>query len=191
MTRTSIRTLSALSLLTALAAFGTAAQAEQVQARVITSSPVTNSNGNIRYNVVYEYAGRQYNTTVANPPGASIWVDSTAYGLATPSPVAPQPQIATAPVDAPQQMQQMQPMPQQSWQNVVPEPGVVVSGGGAPVYAQPAQVYTPPPAVYAPAPVYVQPAPVYYSAPAYYPQPAYAFPPIGISLGFGYSRGWR
>lgn len=184
MTRTSIRTLSALSLLTALATFGSAAQAEQVQARVITSSPVTNSNGNIRYNVVYEYAGRQYNTTVANPPGASIWVDSTAYGLATPSPVAPQPQIAAAPVDAPQQM------PQQSWQNVVPEPGVVVSGGGAPVYGQPAQVYTPAPAVYAPAPVYVQPAPVYYGAPAYYPAPAYAYPPIGISLGFGYSRGW-
>jgi hypothetical protein len=38
----------------------------------------------------------------------------------------------------------------------------------------------------------VQPAPVYY-APAYYPGYAvapYAYPPIGISLGFGYSRGW-
>ena len=60
----------------------------------------------------------------------------------------------------------------------MPEPGVVVSGTQpAPVYAQPAY----PAAVY-PAPVYVQPA---YA----YPQP-YVYPPVGISLNLGYSRGW-
>ena len=190
MNTTTIRTVSTLSLLAALAGYGTLAQAEQVQARVISSSPVTESNGSIRYNVTYEYAGRQYNTRVSNPPGASIWVDSSAYGIATPSPVAPQSQPsqwAAGPVDAPPQDQQQQ-QQQQAWSNVVPEPGVVVSGRGAPspapIYAQPAQMY-------APAPVYVQPAPpVYYAAPAYYPAPAYAYPPIGISLGFGYSRGW-
>ncbi len=48
----------------------------------------------------------------------------------------------------------------------------------APVYAQP--VYTQP--VYT-QPVYVQPAYPYAYAPAY-------FPPIGLSLNLGYSRGW-
>lgn len=191
MSTTTLRTVSALSLLAALAGYGTLAQAEQVQARVISTSPVTESNGSIRYNVTYEYAGRQYNTRVGNPPGASIWVDSSAYGVATPSPVAaqsPSSQWAAGPVDAqPQGQQQQEQQQQQAWNNVVPEPGMVVSGRGtpapAPLYAQPAQMY-------APAPVYVQPAPVYYGAPAYYPAPAYAYPPIGISLGFGYSRGW-
>jgi hypothetical protein len=86
------------------------------------------------------------------------------------------------------------------WQNVVPEPGVVVSGDGTPAApvgypGYPHAVY---PAAY-PAPVY--PAPVYV-APAYgyYPQP-YVYPPIGLSLNLGYSyyhggggygwRGWR
>jgi hypothetical protein len=77
------------------------------------------------------------------------------------------------------------PAPQapQSWDHVVPEQGMVVSGTGAPavgpVYAPPAPVYM------APAPY----APYYYPAPAYY-APAYAWPPIGISLGFGYYHGW-
>lgn len=63
----------------------------------------------------------------------------------------------------------------------------------APQEAQPAQPQT----YFQPAPVqqpvYVQPvisAPVY---PAYYPQPSYYapyYPPIGLSLNFGYSRGY-
>ena len=147
--------------------------AEQVQARVISSSPVTQPNGSVSYHVTYEYAGRQYTTQTSTPPGASIWVDASSYGITSPAPPEQQQQPYA---------QSQAPAPQ-SWDNVVPEQGVVVSGGGAvapaPVYAQPA-------------PVYVQPAaPVYYPAPAYYPPPAYAYPPIGISLGFGYSRGWR
>ena len=55
---------------------------------------------------------------------------------------------------------------------------------------QPQSYY--PPAQVKPQPVYVQPvaAPVYY--PAYAPSPYYApyYPPIGLSLNFGYSRGF-
>ena len=169
-----VRRAAAFSLLAILAGGATLAQAEQVQARVISTSPMTESNGGITYNVTYEYAGRQYTTRTATPPGASIFIDVGQYGVATTSPVAPQAQYAQGPDNN----------SPQNWDNVVPEQGIVVSGRGspAPVYAQPA-------------PVYVQPAPVYYPAPAYYP-PAYAYPapyvypPIGISLGFGYSRGY-
>jgi Spx/MgsR family transcriptional regulator len=84
-----------------------------------------------------------------------------------------------------QQQQQYQPQYQQQqypqaggspWDNVVPEPGVVVGAGGPPPVYQPAPVYA--------APVYVQPA---YTYP--YAQP-YVYPPVGISLNLGYSRGW-
>ncbi|WP_431273487.1 hypothetical protein ACQ858_15015 [Variovorax ureilyticus] len=172
MNTNTLRRISAISVLAAvLGASATVAHAEQVQARVISSSPVTESNGSVRYHVTYEYAGRQYTTQTSTPPGPSIWVDANSYGIT--SPVPPQQQYAQPQAPAPQ-----------SWDNVVPEQGVVVSGGGA---VAPAPVYG-----YGPAPVYVQPAaPVYYPAPAYYPPPAYAWPPIGISLGFGYSRGWH
>ena len=179
MNTNTIRKISALSVLTAALAGGaTMAQAEQVLARVISTSPVTESNGHISYNVTYEYAGHQYTTRAATPPGASISVDVGGYGVTT-SPVEPQSQIAQVPAP-------------QSWDHVVPEQGLVVSGGGAPApapaYAQQAPLYG------QPAPVYMQPPPVYYPAPAYYGPayygPAYAYPPIGISLGFGYSRGW-
>jgi uncharacterized protein YcfJ len=51
-----------------------------------------------------------------------------------------------------------------------------------PVYTQPAYVQQP--VTYIEQPVYVQPA--------YYPRPYYApyYPPIGLSLNFGYSRGY-
>ncbi|MBB3179077.1 hypothetical protein [Variovorax sp. Sphag1AA] len=171
-----IRRISVISALAAtLAGAATMANAEQVQARVISSSPMTQPNGATSYQVTYEYAGRQYTTQTNTPPGASIWVDANSYGIT--SPVPPQQQQY-----AQQQYAQPQAPAPQSWDNVVPEQGVVVSGGGA----------VAPAPVYGPAPVYVQPAaPVYYPAPAYYPPPVYAYPPIGISLGFGYSRGWR
>jgi len=177
-----VRRVAALSVLAALVGGATLAQAEQVMARVISSSPVTDSRGNPSYSVTYEYAGRQYTTQTATPPGQSISIDVGSYGVATTSPVAPQSQFAQGPDNYNQQPAYGQQQQQPDWSNVVPERGLVVSGGGAPapVYAQPA-------------PVYVQPAPVYYPAPAYYPGPAYAYPaypPIGISLGFGYSRGW-
>ncbi|GAA4348832.1 hypothetical protein GCM10023165_35040 [Variovorax defluvii] len=170
--------LTALSLLVAaLAGAATMAQAEQVWARVVSVTPSHEATGTTRYNVTYEYGGRRYTTVTDTRPGASIPIEVGDYGVATTSPVAPQPPIAAAPLD------QQQPP---DWNTVTPEPGIVVSGGGAPAYGAYGQ----------PAPVYVQPAPpVYYPAPvyagpAYYPAP-YVYPPIGLSLNLGYSRGWR
>ncbi|CAN7314792.1 hypothetical protein LJR084_001783 [Variovorax sp. LjRoot84] len=173
-TQKTIRNLTALSLLAALAGTASLAQAEQVWARVISATPSHEATGTTRYNVTYEYGGRHYTTVTDTRPGASIPIEVGGYGVATTSPVAPQPQLAPSPVDS----------GQPDWNNVVPEPGVVVSGGGAPapVYSQPVPVYA------QPAPVYYAPAPVYV-APAYYPQP-YIYPPVGISLNLGYSRGW-
>ena len=171
-TQKTLRNITALSLLVALAGTASLAQAEQVWARVISATPSQDSTGSSRYNVTYEYGGRHYTTVTDTRPGASIPIEVGGYGVATTSPVAPQPQLAQRPVDN----------GQPDWNNVAPEPGVVVSGGGAPVYGQPVPVYT------QPAPVYYAPAPVYVG-PAYYPQP-YFYPPIGLSLNLGYSRGW-
>jgi hypothetical protein len=156
-------------------------QVQVVQARVISATPIRETTGSdVNYNVTYEYNGRQYTTRMNSRPGATIPIQASAYGVTT-SPVAPQSQVQTYPVEAsataPQYQQQQYPQAGGSpWDNVVPEPGVVVGAGGpAPVY-QPAPVYA--------APVYVQPA---YTYP--YAQP-YAYPPVGISLNLGYSRGW-
>ncbi len=173
-TRNTIRNLTALSLLAALAAILTIAHAEQVWARVVSVTPVQETTGITRYNVTYEHAGRQYTTRTDTRPGASIPVEVGAYGVAQSMPVAPQPQFSQRPID---------PEDQPEWNDVTPEPGVVISGRGpAPMYGQPVPVYTQPAPLYYPAPVYVQPG---YA----YPQP-YIYPPVGISLGIGYSRGW-
>lgn len=188
-----VRKITTVALLSLLAGGASVAQAQQVQARVVTTSPVTLPNGGIAYNVTYEYAGKQYNTRTSTPPGASIMVNATDYG-ATTSPVAPQSQLYTNDPQQPQPYGQgyaqggdpQQQQPPQGWANVVPEPGMVVGTGGGDM----------------PPPGYVQAAPVAYAAPVVYPAPAvypayypgyvapYAYPPIGISLGFGYSRGW-
>lgn len=185
------RTLAGLSVAGALAGGAGLVHAQQsqyVQARVISATPIRETTGSeVNYNVTYEYNGRQYTTRTATRPGSTIAVQASAYGVTT-SPVAPQSQMQAYPVEAdngqyqPQYQQQYQPQyqqPQQAggspWDNVVPEPGVVVSSAPAPVY-QPAPVYA--------TPVYVQPA---YSYPYAYP---YAYPPVGISLNLGYSRGW-
>ncbi|VWX62547.1 PXPV repeat-containing protein [Burkholderiales bacterium 8X] len=170
------RPLLALSIAAALAAFASGASAEQAWARVISATPVNESTGNIQYNVVYEYGGRQYTTRTDSRPGASIAIDVGSYGVATSSPVPPQPAVQGRPM-----VQGMQ-GGQQDWDNVAAEPGVVVSSGPAPVYRQPVPVYS------TPAPVYY--APPYYAAPVYgYPAP-YVYPPVGLSLNLGYSRGW-
>lgn len=183
------RTLAGLSVAGLLATGASVVQAQQVvQARVISATPIRETTGSdVSYNVTYEYNGRQYTTRTNSRPGATIPVEVGAYGVTT-SPVAPQPQLQPYPVEAnnsgqqQQYQQQYQQQPQYAqpggspWDNVVPEPGVVVSNAPAPVYVQPAPVYAPP--------VYVQPA---YTYPYAYP---YAYPPVGISLNLGYSRGW-
>lgn len=184
MNRQVFRTLTGLSvagLLTAGAAG--VAQAQEAWARVISATPVYETTGSSpSYNVTYEYNGRQYTTRMNSRPGATIPIQASAYGVTT-APVAPQPQLQPYPVESSsnsQQQYQYQQQPPQyaqpggsAWDSVVPEPGVVVSNA-PPVYAQPAPVYA--------APVYVQPTYVY-------PQP-YVYPPVGISLNLGYSRGW-
>lgn len=105
-------------------------------------------NRTTHYNVVYEYADKQYTIQMPSDPGPYVRLQVTPVG-AMPS----QPQATTV------------------------QPGFVQQQ----VYSQP--VYAQP--VYA-QPVYVQPAVVAY--PGYYSRPYY--PPVGVSLNFGYSRGY-
>jgi len=112
-------------------------------------------NRTTHYNVVYEYADKQYTIQMPNDPGPYVRLQVTPVGaLPSPAQASVQPGFA--------QPVQAQPV------------------YGQPVYSQP--VYTQP--VYS-QPVYVQPAPVVY--PGYYSRPYY--PPVGVSLNFGYSRG--
>lgn len=177
----SIRDLAAFTVLAALgsaASFAQAQPASQVeQARVISSKQLADGG----YNVTYEYAGRRYTTRTDSAPGRTMQVQVSAMGVTT-NPVL------SSQID-PVENGQRRGDPA-AWQNVIPEPGVVVSGnGGAPTYptAYPAPVYAQPgyATSYAapyPAPIYVQPG---YG----YAQPYYAAP-IGLSLNLGYSRGW-
>lgn len=164
------RAVLGLALVALLGAAAGAAQAQEQQwGRVISSTPLRESTGQTAYSVTYEYDGRQYTTRMDSPPGPTIPLQPSLYGVTT-SPVQEQPRIVDngaavrpAPGGAP-------------WDNVTPEPGMVVGAGTPPpvVYGAP---------VYAPQPVYVQPA---YG----YAAPYYVGPPIGLSFGIGYSRGW-
>jgi hypothetical protein len=154
---------AALTLFATLGAMGNLAlaQAHQEQARVVSSTPAPDGG----FNVTYEYAGKRYTTRTDAPPGRTLPIQISALGVTT----LPVYQSNFSPDPAPGGPK--------SWADVVPEPGVVVSGGGQePVYAPQPQYMEP---AYA-APVYVQPA---------YPYPYYAAP-LGISLNLGYARGW-
>jgi len=178
-----IRAAAVLSLVV-VAATGSAAfaQPQQAEGRVISSNPLRMADGSTAYAVTYEYNGTRYSTRTASPPGATIALQVDSMGVTT---------VESGGGYAPENRNVANNgAPAASgnpWQNVTPEPGVVVSGGGgAPVGA---------PVYMAPAPVYVQPAPVYV-APAY-PYPyyggygyGYGYPPVGVSLNFGYARGW-
>ncbi|HYW58113.1 MAG TPA: hypothetical protein VE934_14230 [Polaromonas sp.] len=113
-------------------------------------------NRTSHYNVVYEYASKQYTVQMLNDPGHYVRLQVTPVGAVP----APQPNVQQGYVQPyqPQVQQMQQAYPQQ------------------PVYVQPAQVQ----------PVYVQQAPVVVY-PGYYSRPYY--PPIGMSINFGYSRG--
>ncbi|HXD39705.1 MAG TPA: glycine zipper 2TM domain-containing protein [Ramlibacter sp.] len=116
-------------------------------------------NRTIGYNVVYEYAGRQYTAQMANDPGPSVPLQVSPMGAGA----APQMADNSA--------------------------GVVM----APPVGQPQQpigqvMAAPPPQAVYPAAYPVYPAyPAYPVYPAYYGAPYY--PPVGISLGFGFSSG--
>lgn len=157
-----VATIGALASISGLAE----AQQHQEEARVVSTSQASDGS----YNVVYEYAGKRYNTRTETAPGRTLPIQISAIG------------VTTAPVYQSSLTPNQGALPGsgngngQPWDNVVPEPGVVVSGNDqAQVYAQPQ---------------YVQPV---YAAPVYV-QPGYAYPyyasPVGISLNLGYSRGW-
>ena len=146
--------------------------AQQVQNVQQCSTQTYYENRPSHYNVVYEYQGQQYNAQMANDPGLYVRLQvSPVGGVNTPPAQTGQPQALQQPQD---------PMP-------VEQGYVVQSSAQQPVYGQP---------VYGQAfytqPVYVQPPLVYQSAPAYYGRPYYgpSFAPIGLSLNFGYSRGY-
>ena len=113
------------------------------------------------YNVVYEYQGVQYNTQMANDPGQYVRLQITPVGAIG---AAPQQGFAQSQDQYVQPQNYIQPAPVQQIQ-------------------QYQQVYTQPQVIY-------QSAPVYYSQP-YYVRPYYSpyyYP--GVSLNFGYSRGY-
>ena len=140
--------------------------AQQVQNVQQCSTQTYYENRPLHYNVVYEYQGQQYNAQMVNDPGLYVRLQvSPVGGVNTPPAQTGQPQAL---------QQQQDPMPV--------EQGYVVQSSTQPVYGQP--FYT--------QPVYVQPPLVYQNAPAYYGRPYYgpSFAPIGLSLNFGYSRGY-
>ncbi len=118
------------------------------------------------YNVVYEYQGTQYNVQMPNDPGQYVRLQVTPVGAINSAPQAgfpAQPQTYT--------------YPQQPQTYLQPDPS-------QPAYIQQSSTYLQPAPVYA-APVYI--------APAYYPRPYYSpyyAAPVGLSLNFGYSRGY-
>jgi hypothetical protein len=140
--------------------------ATQAQARVTSVNQVSQSDGSVAYDVTYEFDGRPYQMRTPVYPGATVPVEVNAYGVAT---------LPASPMDAASPQADDR---RQAWNQVVPEPGVVVSAGAraAPPVYYPAPAYA--------APVYVQPGYGYgYAAP-------YFYPPVGVSLNLGYSRGW-
>ena len=145
--------------------------AQQVQNVQQCSTQTYYENRPSHYNVVYEYQGQQYNAQMASDPGLYVRLQVSPVGAVNASP---------AQSGQPQAYQQQEQMP-------VEQGYVVQSSTQQPLYGQP--VYGQP--VYG-QPVYVQPPVVYQSAPAYYGRPYYgpSFAPIGLSLNFGYSRGF-
>jgi len=139
---------------------------QQVQNVQQCGTQVTYENRTSHYNVVYAYADKQYTVQMVSDPGPYVRLQATPVG-AMPS----QPQAAVQPGFA-------QPYPQ--------------TGYAQPVYPQ--QVYPQQPVyiqqpIYSQQPVYVQPAVIapVLTYPGYYSRPYY--PPVGVSLNFGYSRG--
>jgi uncharacterized protein YcfJ len=139
----------------------------QPQAVQQCSTQMFYENRTTGYNVVYEYAGKQFNVQLPYDPGQTIRLQLTPVGagsaapgsaVGTAVPPAAQPVIVAPPVaPAGPTVQTDQPA----------QPGQAVAHVVATPVAYPAY-----PAYYGP----------------YYRAPFYA--PIGLSLGFGFSSGW-
>ena len=141
-------------------------------------------NRTTSYNVVYEYAGKQYSVQMPNDPGPYVRLQITPLG-------------ATQYQQSPQFQGTQPPQPQAALpgnttyvqQDSVPQ---VLANAAPPVQTYqvaPQPVYVAAaPAVY---PVVYQQAtyPAYPAYPAYYARPYY--PPIGINLNLGWSNGYQ
>lgn len=117
-------------------------------------------NATVGYNVVYEYGGKQYAVQMPNDPGPTVQLQVTAVGA----------QGTQPPTDSTQLPTPSQPM-------TYVQPSTLPAVTSSTTYVMPSY----PPSYstyYAPAPVY----PSYYGS-GYYP-------PVGISLGFGYRSGY-
>ena len=121
-------------------------------------------NRTVGYNVVYEYAGRQYTTQTRSDPGRTLSVQVQPAGQA----YSTQPDPYAYPYSAPQ--------------GAIAQPGVVTSTYGN-AYGQPAY-----------SPAYSAPAPVYLSPPVTveldYGQ-RWGRPYYGHGNGHGHPRHWR
>lgn len=113
----------------------------QVQNVQQCSTQTVYENRTTAYNVVYEYAGKQYSVQMPQDPGPYVRLQVTPVGGSVAAPPPP----VQAPV---------------STTTVIQQPTT---------YVQPAVVY---------------PAPVVYPA-------SYYYPPVGVSLNFGYYRGFH
>lgn len=123
------------------------------------------------FNVVYEYQGTQYTAQMANDPGSYVRLQVTPVGA-----------VAAASQQGDQNQQQGYYQQAPAQQPVYVQPAVVVSPGYPAYYPRPAYG----PSYYGSS--YYGPS---YAAPSYY-APSYApyYAPIGLSLNFGYSRGF-
>ncbi|TWO72971.1 glycine zipper 2TM domain-containing protein [Caenimonas sedimenti] len=136
----------------------------QAYAQPQCTTQVTYENRTVGYNVTYEYGGRQHTVQMPYDPGPTI-------------------RLRVSPMVQNDEPQELMPQAGAPHGPVVVAPGiqhgvqVVPQVQAAPVIVQQPQVVVP-----AGYPVY----------PAAYPVPVYRpyYPPVGISLNLGYSRGW-
>lgn len=141
--------------------------ANQVQTVPNCTTQTSHENRTVAYNVVYEYAGKEFSVQMPYDPGPTVRVQVTPTAMNE-----AQPSAATSTVEAGEP------------RSAVPGTAVGVIVGqptGTPVYPAAYPAY---PAAY---PAYPAAYPAY---PYYYPRP-YFYPPIGLSLGFGFSGGHR
>jgi len=121
-------------------------------------------NRTVAYNVTYEYGGTEHTVQLPQDPGATIRLELTPMAGTNQPPSAEAPPDLRAPGSA---------------------VGVIVGSPQAqPVMVAPPVAYT----SYYPAAYPAYPAYPYPAYPAYYARP-YFYPPVGVSLNFGYSSG--
>jgi uncharacterized protein YcfJ len=150
------------------AAVGDSLEARGQQPVQQCTTQTSYENQTVAYNVVYEYAGKQFSVQMPNDPGPTIRLQVTPVGgaAADMAPAAAAPAgsgVVTAPPIG-QQAEVGQPIGR-----II---GTTTTTTSYPVAAAPAYY------------------PAYYPAyPAYYSP--YYYPPVGLSLSFGYSGGYR